>query len=102
MRLPETELEYMRSLADAAELGAKRALQEAGLLKPYLKKQEARRLYGPAVVDRWIREGLVRVIKDGDSSSNNRISRTEIEAVAKTANRITYLTTKERQSLAEL
>jgi len=56
----EIELfELRRLLTDAVELGAKKALQEAGILKPYLKKSEAYRLYGRGVVDRWIEEGLI-------------------------------------------
>lgn len=85
----------MAALRDAAELGAKKALEEAGLLKPYLKLKEAKRMYGPAIVERWIKEGLVEKIKDGTSSANIRISRAQIEAVAKSANRATYLTTEE-------
>lgn len=96
MRLPETELEYMHCLADAAELGAKRALQEAGIMRTFLKLTEAYRLYGRGVVDRWLQEGLITGVKDGNHTSTVRIERNQIELVAKTANRITYLMKKER------
>lgn len=94
--LPKTELEFRNALIDAAEVGAKKALQEVGLMKPYLKLREAHRMYGEAVVNRWIKEGLVRVIKDGTRNASVRINRIEIETVAKTANRASYLTTEER------
>lgn len=98
-RLPETMHELKNLLADTAELAVLKTLTELCLIKPYLKLREAKRLYGPAVVNRWIKEGLVKVLKDGDSSASIRISRVEIEAVAKSANRSSYLRTEERREL---
>lgn len=98
LKIPSTRVGYMRALQDAAELGAKKALEDAGLIKPYLKLREAKRLYGPAIVERWIREGLIEKIKDGDGSANVRISRSQIEAVAKSANRSTYMTSVESRT----
>lgn len=97
LRMPQTELEYRNALIDAAEAGATKALMDVGLLKPYLKLREAQRLYGEAIVNRWIREGLVRVIKDGTRNASVRIDRLELLTVARTANRATYLTTEERK-----
>lgn len=99
LRLPETEIEYRNALIDAAEVGAKKALQEAGIMKPYLKLREAHRIYGTGIVNRWISEGLVRLIKDGDGTASIRIDRLEIETVAKTSNRASYLSTNERKSI---
>jgi len=96
IRIPETELEYRNALIDAAEVGAIKALIEVGALKPYLKLREAQRKYGAAIVNRWIKEGLISPIKDGDWSASVRIDRIQIETVAKTANRASYLTTNER------
>lgn len=96
LKIPESRIEYVNALIDAAELGAKRALEGAGLLKPYLSVSEAGRIYGRSVVDRWIKEELLKVLKDGNASSKCRISRLQIEAVAKSANRSTYLTKDER------
>jgi hypothetical protein len=87
LTLPQTEIEYRNALIDAAELGAKKALEQAGLIKPYLKLREANRMYGESIVRRWIQNGLVKVIKDGERNASVRISRIEIESVAKTANR---------------
>lgn len=95
--LPRTETEYRNALVDAAELGAMKALQDVGLVKPFLKLAEAKRMYGPSVVDRWIKEGLLKIAKDGNRNSTVRIDRLEIMSLAKTANRATYLTTVERR-----
>lgn len=99
LQIPQTEIEYRNALIDAAELGAKIALKEAGLIKPYLKLRQAQRLYGAETVRRWIAEGLIKPIKDGDRNSSIRIDKIQIEAVAKTCNRATYLSTEERQNL---
>ena len=85
-------------LQHAAEMGAKRALSEAGLIKPYLKKSEAYRMYGKTNVERWLQEGLVTPRKDGSDSAAWRIERNEIEAVAKASNRHTYLSVDERKT----
>jgi len=86
-------------LKDAAELGAQRALSGAGLLKPYLNKTEASFLYGPRVVDRWLKEKLITPRKDGTDSARWRLDRIELESVARTSNRRTYLSIVERNSL---
>lgn len=52
LQIPTTEIEYRNALIDAAELGAKMALKEAGLIKPYMKQAEAYRLYGEKIVKR--------------------------------------------------
>lgn len=96
--LPQTEIEYRNALIDAAEIGAKRALEQAGLIKPYLKLREAQRLYGESIVNRWIKEGLIKTIKDGNRTASVRISRTQIEAVAMASNRSFYMTTEERKT----
>lgn len=98
LRMPETEIEYRNALIDAAEVGATKALTEAGILKPFLKLREAQRLYGEAVVNRWIKEDLIKLIKDGNRNSSVRIDRIELLTVAKTCNRSTYLTTEERMN----
>ena len=96
LRMPETEIEFRNALIDAAEVGATKALMDVGALKPYLKLREAQRLYGKAVVNRWISEGLITTIKDGERTASVRIDRLEIQTVAKTCNRATYQNTEER------
>lgn len=87
--LSETILSTM--LQDAAEIGASAAMSKAGLLKPYLSKQEAYNLHGRTNVDRWIKEGLITPKKDGGTSAKFRIDRVQVEAVAKANNRPSYL-----------
>jgi hypothetical protein len=99
MILPKTETEYMNALVDFAEIGAKKALIDAGVIRPYLKLREAYRLYGEAQVKRWLKEGLINSVKDGNNNATVRINRIEIEAASKASNRATYLTTQERNSL---
>ena len=96
MWLPQTELEFRNALIDAAEIGAAKALTEVGILKPFLKLREARRLFGAAIVNRWIQEDLVHPIKDGNRNASVRLDRMELLTVAKTCNRATYLTMEER------
>ncbi len=94
--LPQTETEFRNALVDAAHVGAQKALVDLGLAKPYLKLREAYRAYGEAIVKRWIAEGLVKVKKDGPRNASVRIDRIQLESVARTCNRATYLTTEER------
>lgn len=96
MDIPLTTLRHF--LIEAAELGAQQALIESGHLKPYMSKSEAYKMYGRANVDRWVQEGIVNLIKDGIDSAKIRISRIEIETVAKTSNRIPYLQAKLRKT----
>ena len=88
-------------LADAVEIGFKKGLMTGTMseikLKPYISKREAHRLYGRAIVDRWIKEGLIKEIKDGDNSSTVRIDRIQIEIIAKSSNRSSFITTEERK-----
>ena len=89
-------------LADAVEIGFKKGLMTGTVsetkLKPYISKKQASKLYGRAIVDRWIKEGLVKEIKDGDNSSTIRIDRIQIEIIAKSSNRSSFITTEERKS----
>ena len=96
MRLPQTETEYLNNLVDAAEMGSLKTMMLLGKLNPFIKLKEAQKMYGASVVNRWIKEGLIQPIKDGPNNASVRIDRLRIEAVAKSCNRTTYLTTKER------
>jgi hypothetical protein len=97
MILPQSEHEFINALYKAAELGANRALEQANLLKPYISLRDAQRKYGVTIVKRWIDEGLIQVIKDGNATSKIRIERARIEAVAAASNRNTYMPTKRRE-----
>ncbi len=80
-----------RLLKCGAELGAIKALTEAGKLKPYLKKAEAFRLYGRKQVEHWINDGLITPRKDGDHSAAWRICRLEIASIAVACELNTFL-----------
>ena len=95
----QSEIEFRNALIDAAEIGAKMALVELGLIKPYLKMREAQLKYGKSIVNRWIIEGLIKPIKDGPRNASIRLNRIDLEILAKTCNRSTYLTVEERKKL---
>lgn len=87
----ELELFQLKGLLqDATELGATKALTATGALKPYMSKSEAYKMYGRRQVDRWLREGLIKKIKDGTDTSNIRLDRVELETCAKTSNRASW------------
>lgn len=96
--MPQCERELFWLLKEAAELGAQKALIEADLLRPYISLAAANRKYGESTVERWDKERLIDIIQDGPGS-NYRIDRIQIEAVAKTANRHTYLSVRERNEI---
>jgi hypothetical protein len=94
MRITENQLSTM--LQDAAELGAKSALSQAGLMKSYISKSQAERMAGRANINRWLLEGLITPSKDGPTTSKIRINRVQLEAIIKTSNRPSYLALNER------
>lgn len=85
-----TDTEYRRAMMDAAEIAAQKVLMTTGHLKPFISLRQAYKAYGEGNVERWRREGLIQVIKDGDRNSKVRIDRLQIEAVARTSNRTSY------------
>ena len=92
-----TQGQLAKLLTSAAKIGAIEALTQAGVLKTYLKKADAFRMYGRANVERWIQEGLITPRKDGNHSASWRLDRKELEAVANASNRNTYLNIEERK-----
>jgi len=96
IQLPKSEIEFRNALIDAAEIGATKALIHIGQLKPYVKLREAQKMHGTAIVNRWIKEQLLTPIKDGTRNASVRINRIELETIAKTCNRASYLTTEDR------
>ena len=61
--------ELKNLLADAAEIGATKALVKVGALSETVSRREAYRQYGEGVVKRWIEEGILEVRKDGGHTS---------------------------------
>lgn len=77
-------------LQQAAELGAEHALAQIGIIRPYLSKSEAFRVYGTSKVQYWLTSGLLTPRKDGDHSAAWRIDRLEIEVLTCTTNLIGF------------
>lgn len=81
---------HLIQLRAVFEAGFNACAVECGLLKPYLSLNQAQKKYGRKTVNRWIDEGLIKVIKDGTGTSKKRIDRKEIEMVAATSNRASW------------
>jgi hypothetical protein len=98
MEITLQPFELRTLLADAAELGASRALSQTGAQKPYLSMAEACRQYGRRIVNRWIKEGLIsKGTKDG-VSTKIRIDRLQLESAAKVSNRTSWFTHNDRKA----
>jgi hypothetical protein len=89
-RLPTSEFELVTLIESVANTAAVKALCKAGVLKPFVSKREAYDLHGRGKVDFWIKAGLIKLIKDGENTSNLRLDRAKLEAVAQTSNRCEY------------
>lgn len=83
-------IELVNLLSEAAALGAKKVLVETLQLKPYISKSEAYKKYSRRLVERWLKEGLIKQIKDGDSNHSIRLDRLELESVASICNRVSF------------
>jgi hypothetical protein len=93
----EISIPHLRVLlSEAAELGATRALAQAGAIKPYIKKSDAFRLYGKTTVESWIKAGLILPKRDGEFSTAWRLDRTELEVLAKSNNWKAYVPIEDR------
>lgn len=91
LKAPDSQIAYRNALIDAAEVGAWKALDMAGLIKPFVTASEAGRLFGAKRVSRWIDEGLIEWIHDG-KGSGRRLDLTKLRAVALSSNPNTYST----------
>lgn len=81
------DVEVINLMTCIAELAVEKYATKHGDLRPYLSVREAGRMYGPAVIKRWHKEGLITFIKDGNNTASIRIDRIQLEAVAKSSNR---------------
>lgn len=69
-----------------------------GLIKPYVTQAEAFRMYGRTNVERWVKEGLVKPVRDTETSTK-RYLRTELEQTAinnNVLNKFSHVTTRRR------
>lgn len=82
--------ETSKVIQDIVKITTHKVLIETGQMKPFISKNEAYRRYGRGTVERWIDEGLVKQIKDGDRNCDIRIDRVQIETVAHTSNRASW------------
>ena len=81
-------------LRDAAELGASKAIGMLGLAKTTIMRNQAEKLHGKSTVTRWINEGLITIKRDGSNTSPFRIDINQLDTVAKSSNRHSFLKTK--------
>lgn len=91
---PPIDVQIIHQIQDAYRAGYKRCLQDKGQIEPYISLSKAYRMYGRRIVERWINESLIDVIKDGDINTKCRISREQIELVAEESNRTIFYTHK--------
>lgn len=89
--ITQSVLENM--LIKAAELGAKKALESAGLTKPFISLRQAHKLYGRGVVDGWIKSGALKVSQD-TVGKKMRLSVVEINALAEAVNIASHISRK--------
>lgn len=88
-------MELATLLKNAAEQGTANAIKEERPVPDQLTKANAYRLYGRSNVDRWLHEGLISAQQPTDTSQIF-LDRSELEAVAASSNRITYLPVADR------
>jgi len=78
-----TKQECFDLMASAAELAVTKALGKVGVIKPYLTRQEANRIYGRSNVDRWITSQVITKRQKG-MNKQWRLDRAELETIAAT------------------
>jgi hypothetical protein len=76
-------------LKNATVEGAGKVLFSSGILRDHLSKAEAYKIYGRSNVDRRLSENLIKI-------SIKKINRLQLEAIAASGNRMTYLPLAER------
>jgi len=81
------DYQVLKLLSKAFEIGYTKAVVDYGDLKPQMSKNEAYQRYGRKTVDRWINEGLIKLVQDGKNSSRMRLDRIQLEIIAATSNR---------------
>ena len=82
------EPELISLMEETAEMGATKALVSVGKIPRYINKSEAyRRIGSRRKVERWIREGVLKVSEAG-------IDLNQLSAISASANLATYIHTK--------
>ena len=94
MLMKLNELSSLLKMAVTA--GTDKALAGNCQLSYRVTKSEAYRLYGRNNVDRWLIEGLIDLTSVSSSISKRTLDRQQLESVAESCNRVTYLPVAER------
>ena len=88
-------LELKNLMSEAVTIGIMRFEAEKVKHKKYVSKNQAYGIYGRRLVDRWIKEKLIKEIKDGDKSHKIRLDVVELEKVAAFSNRTSFYRSRE-------
>ena len=68
------DYQVLKLLSKAFEIGYTKAVVDYGDLKPQMSKNEAYQRYGRKTVDRWINEGLIKLLLEFFPSCTSFIS----------------------------
>jgi hypothetical protein len=80
----EVSIALLQQVAnESAQLGALSAMIRLGAIKPYLNKTQAFKIYGRSKVESWLKDGHIRLIKDGDHSAAWRLDRIQLDTLEK-------------------
>jgi len=74
-----------------AEIAVTNVLGRLGVIKPYMSRQEANRVYGRSNVDRWLSAKLITKRQKG-TGNQWRLNRAELEAAAASEIKISSIT----------
>lgn len=82
----------------AADKAVKQYRREVTLEeRMYICQNEAYRLYGEGIVRNWVKNGLIKRIKDGDRNSKVRYDKILLEELAFKSNRQVYIGQQEEK-----
>lgn len=84
------------ALIKAAEDGSKRVIEELSLESQDISFPEAYLQHGRDAIKRWIKEGLLRPVASPKGKRSKMLNKKQLEAVAASSNRVTYLPVRER------
>lgn len=95
------EEKHLREIIiSAVEIGIMKGTMLKESVKPFVSQREAFRLYGKRAVQRWIKEGLIAEIKDGEDNSKIRIERLQLAKIACACNRDNYKESRKQKQKA--
>lgn len=88
--------EITQLILQAVNAGVAKAVAESRAISPYISQAEAYRKYGRNNVDRWSAERLILPSIKPGAGFKKLFDRTQLESVAATSNRHTYLPVADR------